>query len=304
MAPTAVVTAKMPPSALTQTSLQRTGSYGRDQRGSRRARRQVQRAERDADAITRPSDQTHRFPQTRILPSDLASSDMADEALGVEFSTDPDETSATLSPALPEARRSLVGSNHQHDINDSEGSGEQKHVVFEENGGPSAQVTRKSHGRHQEGLDLTDDPYTEAAEMYDAEIPPSVQHRPHRREKSRYQQGTYHQGLDISVHEAEMLRNLEIVPSGRDRMPPRTVDLSHKETLEKRMTPELAPWTSERHGVYQADMRMIDVVYREQLTSTVKKPAKDSGRQRVKSKARDNYQMGLNLVESSQSDAE
>lgn len=282
MAPTAVVTAKMPPSELAETSLQRTGSYGRDQRASRRARRRVQRAEPDKDAITRPPGQSYRSPRTGALQFvGPVSSDVAGENLGV-VGTDREETSATVSLALPETetvsvRHSGIVTDQQHHANSGEELA-QKQVEFEEHGGPSAQITRKPHGGCHQGLVLIDGFHTEAAETYGTRTSPPAQHRPHRREKSTYQQGTYHQGLDISLREAEILRN-----------------------LERHMASELAERASQ--GVYEADLRFSGGGYREQLESSVTRPV-DVVSQRVKSKSRYSYQMGLNLVESSQSDAE
>ncbi|KAJ5593335.1 hypothetical protein N7537_010239 [Penicillium hordei] len=267
IAPTAVVTAKMRPSAMAQTSLQRMGSYGRNQRGSRRAKRQTQLAERDAHAITPPSGQPHRSLRTSHLPSvDLVSSDMVDENSGGEFNTDPDETSATFPPSLPETTtvsdaQPAVEINRLHYDNGEEGSGVKKHVAFQDYRGPRAQVAGKSHGRHQEGLDLAYNPNTETAEMYDTEIRPPVKQRQRRREKSTRQQGTFQQSLDISVHEAEMPRPLEIVPSKPDRTHPQSVDLSTRGVLEdpeERMRPaELVQSASKRYSAYRVGLALV-----------------------------------------------
>ncbi|KAJ6092720.1 hypothetical protein N7486_008009 [Penicillium sp. IBT 16267x] len=157
MAPTAVVTDILPPSAPTQTSFQRMGSYGHSKRGSRWAKRQVQRAERDADTITPPSAQSHSS-QTSYLPYvHLVLSDIADVNSGGGFSTGPIEASATFPPNLPEARtvsdrHSAIEMNHPHYASGAEGSDVKNHVAFEE------------HRKHQEGLGLAYGPSTEAAD--------------------------------------------------------------------------------------------------------------------------------------------
>ncbi|PGG98578.1 hypothetical protein AJ79_08831 [Helicocarpus griseus UAMH5409] len=283
IAPTAVVTGKMPPSAPTQTSLYRFGSYGRNQRASRRARRQVQRA--NADAITPPSGQPHRSRQT-IQPQPIrsASSDIMDENSGGEFSTDPDETSTTFPPALPEARtasdrHSAVEMNHPHYANHGEGSGVKKHVAFEEYRPPSTQVTREPHGRHQERQGLAYDPYTESAEMYHTEILPPVQDRHHRPGESPRQQDTYRQRLDISVQEAEMLRPIEIVPPGKDR--------TRSEMIKQ---------------LLEMEMRGKELVLSEELRRQHKLPS--GPRKSHRSQRRGTYHIGLNLAERSRKEAE
>ncbi|CAG8893389.1 unnamed protein product [Penicillium egyptiacum] len=304
MAPTAVFTTKMPPSALVQTSLHRIGSYGRNRRGSRREKRQVQRAERQPDVIIPPhSRPRHSLPTGHPPSADSVSSDMADENSRDEFSTELDETSATSPPALPKARtvsdrHSAVEINHLHYVTSAERSGVKRHVAFEEYRRPSAQVARKSHRRHQERQGIAYDPYTETAEVYDTEILRPVEHR-----------SIHCQSVHVSANEPETPSPFEEVPSGRDRTRPQTVDLSTRETLEeikkgmaKRELVQLAP---ESYGAYRAGVRLTEGVDREDLSSSsLTAPAKYSRRHRVKSKGRDTYQTGLALVERSLSNAE